>query len=219
MDKQRDIQFSILSQIGTTNGNSQALNQNTNSTDDLNQDNVVSKIKFLVESHPKISEKKEQENNNFNSVSLLSMDSHRSSKTRKSYEKSHEKKIKNFSAFDTFLSKSTYFQPKNKAINDFLIPYSRPFTSAQNNNNQSQKNDHHLKSKFTSDELQDQALSLTLHPIDKNTLNRYQRVKHIEPPSSKGSDSLEKTITKITNMEYLNNKLLNNANQFNVYPK
>ena len=210
MDKQRDIQFSILSQIGTSNGNNQVINQHTNSTDDFNQDNVVSKIKFFVESHPKNDEKKEKENNNFNSVSLISMDSHRSNKTRKSYEKSHEKKIRNFSAFDNFLSKSTYFQPKNKAINDFLIPYSRPFTSAQSDD---------VKTKISSEELQDQALSLTLHPINKTSLNRFQRVKEIEPPSSKGSESLEKTITKITNMEYLNNKLLNNSNQFNVYPK
>ena len=101
----------------------------------------------------------------FNSVSLISLGS--SNSKRKHREK---RSSKNVSTFDAFLSKSTYFQTKssNLAIPNLnLRPFSTDNTKSASNNS-------------LTGSARDRALGVTLDPIDKDILNRYQRVKPVD---------------------------------------
>jgi hypothetical protein len=132
-------------------------------------------------------------------------------------KKSEKKVKKNFQSFDTFLSKSTYFQPKCNAINEYLVPYSRPFTTTETNSKYS-------KRQISNEELRDEALKLTMKSMSNELLNKFTRVKMAEPMPKlvETIETLETNPLKYTIMarrEYENNKLLNNPNQVNLYEK
>ena len=202
---------------------------------------VLTNMKFFIESKPitkKSEDKRQQQMPNFNSDSIDTFNSQSlmniennygsgygtvnlpysslGSASKKDKQKA-EKKIKDLSSFDSFLSKSTYFQPKCKAINDYLLPYSnvRPFTPKENQNSIEKKN--------SSEELKDASLGSTLNPLTTDALNKFQRVKvkTEEMPIDRIETVRPKTKTwpEIATMEYENNKLLSNANQSNVYEK
>lgn len=203
---------------------------------DNNNNNRINKPtspKKVCKTHRDSREKKKKgtkEHDAFASTSLINMDAnygsgygtvhmpHPAQSIHSAPLKKQEKKVKkNFESFDTFLSKSTYFQPKCKAINEFLIPYCRPFTTRDSNSNFSQR-------QISNEELRDEALKLTMKSMSKELLNKYTRVKMSEPMPKlvETMETVETNPLKYTIMarkEYQNNKLLNNQNQVNVYEK
>ncbi len=228
MDNQRGVEFSVLSQhsIVKTQDDSASIFVDTNK-DNLSEKPIREKIQKKLEKHnknkAKSKDKKSQqisyENaDKFNSVSLCNMNTNYgsgygtvSSKIKKPKEEKREKK-ESLNNFESFLSKSTYFQPKCKAINDFLLPYTRPFTTTENSN--------YTNRRASNEELREQAITLTLRPIDKEFLNKFQRVRLVDqmPKLEENPEPKKKYLTQAA-MEYENNKLLNNPNQLNTYEK
>lgn len=203
--------------------------RNSTKMDNINRNNKTNSPKKVCKTHRESREKKKKdikEQDHFASTSLINMDANYGSgygtvhlpHNHSAPLKKPEKKVKkNFESFDTFLSKSTYFQPKCKAINEYLIPYCRPFTTNDSNSNYSQR-------QISNEELRDEALKLTMKSMSKELLNKYTRVKMSEPMPKlvETTETVETNPLKYTIMarkEYLNNKLLNNENQVNVYEK
>jgi len=232
MDNQRGVQFSVLSQhslIKTQEDSASNFGDPSISYQESGQSEqpIREKIQKKLNKHSKnkntTKEKKSQQQpdentDKFNSVSLCNMGSNYgsgygtvTSKIKKTKEEKREKK-ESLDNFESFLSKSTYFQPKCKVINDYLLPYTRPFTTTENSN--------FTNRKASNEELREQAITLTLRPLDKELLNRYQRVKVVDPmPKLAENPEPSRRYLTLAAMEYENNKLLNNPNQFNTYEK
>ena len=143
-----------------------------------------------VEEKPKAKEYAD-DSAHFNSVSLISLDSSNSKKKQR-----EKRSSKNVSTFDAFLSKSTYFQSKSSNLtipNLKLRPFSTDNTKSASNNS-------------LSGSARDRALALTLDPIDKDTLNRYQRVKPVD---------IVKSNIKLSSLKNNSNNTMHNNNNTN----